>query len=150
MLKNYLLLIAFLFVVQFAVGQNSIYGDYKGKQVIFDTILYTFHLSLKEDGRCTMQYRRMDSVVTLTGKWWQKGDKIKLRHAYSKADKAYGLERTASLNIEGDKLIWKPTQNKRKLEKGKRKAEREVRKTVGEKVTLTIVMAEPLVLIKEN
>lgn len=150
MVKNYLLFIAFLIGAQFAVGQNPIHGDYKGTQVLVDSIPYTFHLRLKEDGRYTMQFPRMGSIVTLTGKWWKKGYKIKLRHAYSKGDKSYGLERTTSLNIEGDKLVWKPTENIRKIEKSKRKAGREMSKVVGEKVILITIMAKPLVLVKED
>src|SRR5688500_16211785 len=98
MLKNHLLSIVFLFGAQSAVGQNSIYGDYKGTQVVVDSIRYTFQLSIKENGRYTMQYPRIDSTVTLIGKWRQKGDKLKLKQQYSKANKSYGLDRTIELN----------------------------------------------------
>lgn len=92
-----------------------------------------------------MQFPRNDSLATLTGKLRQKGDKIKLKPEYSKADKSYGLERTFVFNIEGDRLIWnsKPIENKRKVE-------RKMSKVVGEKVIITVISPEPLILNKEN
>lgn len=119
MLRHHLLLINFLFSGQFAVGQNSIYGDYKGTQVVFGSIRHTIHLSLKKDGRYIMQSPRRDYLVTLTGNWRKKGDQIKLKKEYSKTNRSYGLARTYILDIEDDKLIWKPkpTENKNKLER---------------------------------
>ncbi|SHG05129.1 copper resistance protein NlpE N-terminal domain-containing protein [Flavisolibacter ginsengisoli] len=137
-----ILFIAILLCGQFAFGQSSVYGKYKGSGMLLDTLIIAFHLDLKQDGNYTMKSSRKDTLVTETGKWQRIGDKIKLKPKYSKAKKKYRPEKTFVLNIEGDSLVWKPNFNMRKFEK-------EMTKNVGEKVTL-VDKSEPLVLYKEN
>jgi hypothetical protein len=137
-----ILFIAIILCGQFAFGQSSVSGKYKGAVMLFDSLSITYQLSLQQGGSYTMSYSRKDSSMTETGKWRQKGDKIKLKPKYSKAEKQNALQRTFVLNIEGDSLVWKPNLNKQKFEK-------EMSKTVGENVTL-IDKSQPIILYKEN
>lgn len=141
--------IAFLLCGQIAFGQTSVYGKYKGSGMLLDTLRITFYLSLNEDGSYAMNSSRKDSLMTETGKWKRNGDNIKLKPKYSKAEKQYALQRTFVLNIEGDRLIWKPYKSRRELERKTKKHEKEMSETVGENVTL-VDKSEPLILYKEN
>jgi hypothetical protein len=145
-MSRHLLIIAILFGGQFAFGQSSIYGKYRGTGILFDSLRITYQLRLKEDGSYTMQYSRKDSLMAETGKWRHKGGKVKLKPKYSKAEKQYALQRTFVLDIEGDRLIWKKSNPE--LERDTKKFEKEMSKTVGENVTL-VAKSEPLILYKE-
>ena len=141
-MSRHILLITILLCGQFAFGQDTVYGQYRGTGKLFDSLSVTFYLSLKQDGRYTMKSTWKDSLRTETGKWRQKSDKIRLNPKYSKAKKQFALQKTFVLNVESGRLIWMPNMNKRKLEK-------EISKTVGENVTL-VDKSEPLILYKEN
>src|SRR5881398_2741312 len=112
-MSKQILFITVLLCGQLAFGQSSAYGKYRSTGLIFDSLRLSFYLSLKQDGSYTMEYLSRDSLMTEFGKWRQKANKIELRPKYSKAEKQYALQRTFVLNIEGDKLIWKPDVNKR-------------------------------------
>src|SRR5215212_3770296 len=116
-MSRHILFVAILLSGQFAFGQSFLYGKYRGTGIFFDSLPITYHLNLKQDGSYTMKYPSKDSLMTETGKWRQHDDKIKLKPKYSKAEKQYALQRTFVLNIEGDRLIWEPNMNKKKLEK---------------------------------
>ena len=137
-----ILFVAILLCGQFAFGQSSLYGKYRGTGILFDSIRITYDLSLKQDGSYTMKYPRKDSLMTETGKWRRHDHKIKLKPKYSKAEKQYALQRTFVLNIEGDRLIWEPNMNKQQLEK-------KISQNAMEKLTL-VDKSEPLILYREN
>jgi hypothetical protein len=141
-MRRPILFIFFLLFGQFTFGQSSVYGNYKGSGMLLDTFVVSFELSLKEDGKYTMKSSRKDSLKIETGKWRQKGEKIKLKPQYARAEKQYATQKTFILNIEGDSLVWTTKFNKRKFEK-------EMSKNVGEKATL-VDNSKPIVLYKVN
>lgn len=126
----YFLIFVFIISHHFVTGQNSLSGEYVGHLLISNTDSTEIRLNLN----CDKTFKINSASLQAYGKWHMvNSTTLKLKAAHTEIGCYVSKKkRTMKFQIGANKMIWKgnPKANHRRIE-------RELTKSVGEKVTIT-------------